>query len=124
VSGALGMILAIVVPGGLAILLALLLLRRGRAWLGFVVGLAVILAVQAVEQVRLWREVENCVERACRLISDPAACQAASFGCHEWTGLAALFYLVAAGIDVVALVVVFAIAAALRHRRRGSAASS
>jgi hypothetical protein len=124
VSGALEMILAIVVPGGLAILLALLLLRRGRAWLGLVVGLAVILAVQAVVQVRLWREVQTCVERACRLIPDPAACQAVSFGCHEWTGLAALFYLIAAGIDLVALAVACAIAMALRHRRRGSAASN
>jgi hypothetical protein len=122
-SGALEMILTIVVPGGLAILLALLVLRRGRPWLGFVAGLGVILAVQAVVQVRTRMEVMACAERACRLIADPAACQAVSFGCYEWTGLAALFYLIAAGVDVVLLAAACAIASAVLRRRRASAAS-
>jgi hypothetical protein len=122
-SGGREMLLTVVVPGGLAVLLALLLVRRERAWLGFFVGTGVILAAQIILQVRLRGQVQACVERACRPITDPAACQAASFGCHEWTGLAALFYLIAAAIDLVLVGVACVIAALILRKRRVSAAS-
>ena len=116
------MILTVTVPGVLALLLAVVLLRRMRPWLAFGAGLGVILVAQIVLQVRLRLEVEACVERACRLITDAAACQAAAFGCHEWTGLAALAHLIGAAIDVVLLAAGCAIAAALLRRRRAAKA--
>jgi len=124
VSGPLGMLAMIAIPGALALLVALVLLRRGRPWLGLIAGLGLILAVQVFLQVRLRWDVEACVGRACQLITDPAACQAASFGCHEWTGLAALFYLVAAAIDVVLLGAGCVIAAFILRKRRASASAA
>ena len=122
-SGPLRMGTTIAVPGALALLVALVLLRRGRPWLGFLAGIGVVLAAQVLLQVRLRWEVEACVGRACRLIADSAACQAASFGCHEWTGLAALFYLIAAVIDIVLLGIGCGVAAIILRKRRVSVTS-
>jgi hypothetical protein len=66
-------------------------------------GFGVIAGAQAFLQVRLQLEVQACLERACRLIDDPAACHAVSFGCQEWTGLAALAYLIAGVLDSIIL---------------------
>ncbi len=61
--------------------------------------------------------------RACRFIDDPAACEAATFGYTEWTGLASLAYLIAGALDLLLLLAACAIArvAVLRKPRTRSA---
>lgn len=115
-SGPLSAVLMVVVPGALALTAAFILWRRGRRWLGAMAGFGLIAGAQAFLQVRLQLEVQACLERACRLIADPAACDAARFGCREWTGLAALAYLIAGVLD--ALILLAALGAAWLVARR------
>jgi hypothetical protein len=121
-SGSLSAILAIVIPGALSLVVAFLLLRRGRPWLGAIAGTGVIVAAQVMMQVRLYLDIQACIERACRFMENQAACDAASFGCSEWTGLASLAFLIAGVLDLVLLVVAYAIAriAARRQARTRS----
>lgn len=116
--GPVWMVLVVVVPAASALLVAFALHRRGHAWLGLAAGVGVILAVQVLLQWRLQAEVNACVARACAPFDDEMACAAASFGCHEWTGLAALAYLVAAGLDLILLAAALAAAYLLARRRR------
>jgi hypothetical protein len=116
-SGPLSAVLMVVIPGALALTSAFILWRRGRRWLGTMAGFGLIAGAQGFLQVRLQLEVQACFERACRLIADPAACDAATFGCREWTGLTVLAYLIAGALD--ALILLAALAAAwLAARRR------
>jgi len=116
-SGPLSAILAIVIPGALSLTLAFLLLRRGHPWWSVIAGIGVIVAAQAFLQGRLQVDIRACMERACRFIDDPAACEAATFGCNEWTGLASLAYLVAGVLDVLLFLVGYAVARFMARKR-------
>ncbi len=87
-------------------------------------GFGLIAGAQAFLQLRLQLEVQACLERACRLIADPGACNAATFGCREWTGLEALAYLIAGVLDTLILLAALGAAwlvARRRLRQHGSA---
>jgi hypothetical protein len=107
----------VVIPGALALTAAFTLWRRGRRWLGAMAGFGLIAGAQAFLQVRLQLEVQACYDRACRLIANPGACNAATFGCREWTGLTALTYLVAGVLDALILVAVLGAAWLVARRR-------
>jgi predicted Na+-dependent transporter len=116
-SGPLTAILAIVIPGTVSLTVAFFLLRRGHVGWSVMAGIGVIVAAQAFLQGRLQVDIQACVERACRFIDDPAACEAATFGCSEWTGLASLAYLIAGVLDVLLLLVAYAVARFMARKR-------
>jgi hypothetical protein len=110
-------ILSVVIPVSLACGLAYVLVRKNKPVVAVLVGLVLVAAVEVYLQASLQWAVHRCIERACASAGLGPSCQAAEFGCTEWSGVSAFMFLVIGLLDAVA----FSVAAAVmivRERRR------
>jgi hypothetical protein len=99
------LLLSVVVPVTVALGVAHLLVRKKKPALALVLGLAIVAAAEVYFQASLQWGVHNCIERACATGGLGTNCQAAEFGCTEWSGLSAVTFLAAGLLDAVAFVV-------------------
>jgi hypothetical protein len=111
------LILSALIPVSLSSGLAYLLVRRKRPGLAVLLGLALIAAVQVYLQVSVQWAVHRCIERACAGAALAPNCQAAQFGCTEWSGLSALMFLGVGVFDSIVFLVGATIMV-VRERRR------
>jgi hypothetical protein len=117
VSGSLSLLLAILVPGVLSFIIAFVLLRARYPRLGLIAGIMVILVAQVYLQWRIQAGVRACLERSCGLVDYPVACDAAAFGCTEWSGLASVAFLIAGALDILLLLAAYAVAFVVVRRQ-------
>jgi hypothetical protein len=119
------LLLSAFIPVSLSLGLGYLLVRKKKPVLAVLLGLSVIAAVEICLQVSLQRGVDRCIERACAGAGLGTNCQAAGFGCTEWSGLSALAFLVIGVLDATAFLVGVAIMVfRARHRARSPGESS
>lgn len=113
--------LAALVP---SLALAGVFISRGRAWQGLLLGLAPIAIMEIMLWLSLRPRVEACIEAACAAAGLGAGCQVDTFACTEWTGLAALFFLIAGMVDLLIYLTAAAIMVLVFSRRRRASADS
>lgn len=102
--------------------LAGVFISRKRAWQGLLLGLAPIAIMEIMLWLSLRPRVESCIEAACAAAGLAPGCQVDTFACTEWTGLAALFFLIAGMVDLLIYLAAAAIMVlAFSRRRKGSA---
>jgi hypothetical protein len=116
-------LLGTLLPIAASLGIAFLLIRWRRPGLGILSGLGLIALVEGLFQASLGWAVNRCIERACAAGGLEPSCEAARFGCTEWSGMSAFIFIMIGIVDAV----VFLAGAALlvlRERRRNRPASS
>jgi ABC-type antimicrobial peptide transport system permease subunit len=102
----------------LSIAIAGAFIKRNRSFVGILVGLLPIAAMEICFQWFLYASVQDCIDRACASAGLPPGCDIAEFGCTEWSGLAVFMFYAAGFIAVVLYLLVVIVWAVVPARRR------
>ncbi len=101
-----------------SLVLAGVFISRKRAWQGILLGLAPIALMEVLLWMSLRPRVESCIEAACAAAGLGPGCQIDTFACTEWTGFAALFFLIAGMLDLLIYLAAAAVMVLASSRRR------
>jgi len=110
-------VLGTLLPIAASLGIASLLIRRKRSALAILSGLGLIALVEGLFQASLQRAVDRCIQRACAAGALEPSCEAARFGCTEWTGMSAFIFLLIGLLDAIVFLA-GAIVLILLERRR------
>ena len=100
-----------------SIVVAGLLFSRGRIWQGFALGLLPIAAMELLLWMSLRPKVSSCINSACAAAGLGPGCEIDTFACTEWTGIAALLFIVIGLVDTVVFLGTAALMALAFSRR-------
>ena len=100
-----------------SLLLAGLLFSRGRIWQGLSLGLLPIAAMELLLWMSLRPKVSSCINSACAAAGLGPGCEIDTFACTEWTGIAALLFIVIGLVDTVVFLGTAALMALAFSRR-------
>ena len=114
------LLLATLLPLTVCLAFAYLLVRKANLTLAVLSGLGLIAAVEFYLQAHLRWSVDRCIQQACAAGGLVPNCEAASFGCTEWSGVSAVIFLATGALDL-ALFLVGITIIAVRERRQSRA---
>jgi hypothetical protein len=110
-------VLGTLLPIAASLGIASLLIRRKRSALAILSGLGLIVLVEGLFQASLQWAVDRCIQRACAAGGLGPSCEAAQFGCTEWTGISALIILLIGLLDGIVFLAGAVVLVLLERRR-------